>query len=336
MLGMIWQKEAIANALPEPEVSNEEPAPPAALPGEMSTCLATKTVVASLGHKWVRRSPKAVVASLPKKVYRELLIPPTLLPHTPGATDMAWADALCCIYTRVALWAEGSAREVGAAPNAARLRLYEGEHEEKVDYTEKSFAEVAMTAYNDICLMESGIVDCEAKLDCVERALAKQDLSALNPPTEEEKQAKQQQSEEMAISSSDEIDFRPSAQANEGDSVQGSFRSVQPAPAARPQLATTQSDTRTTAARGGADTPQMAPRAYMSNEHTVAIGAGAAFALLALLLLANFVWKKIRGKGGSQPQTLTVEKAARAESLEEGRIKVAPTRMRSASGVMSN
>ena len=192
MLGMIWQKEAIANALPEPEVSNEEPAPPAALPGEMSTCLATKTVVASLGHKWVRRSPKAVVASLPKKVYRELLIPPTLLPHTPGATDMAWADALCCIYTRVALWAEGSAREVGAAPNAARLRLYEGEHEEEVDYTEKSFAEVAMTAYNDLCLMESGIVDCEAKMDCVERALAKQDLSALNPPTEEEKQAKQQ------------------------------------------------------------------------------------------------------------------------------------------------
>ena len=83
----------------------------------------------------------------------------------PKATDLAWSGVLYCVYTRVSLWDEQSILAykrsgIKLPTKAARLISSSNEDYPKL-YAEKTFENLAMKAFNDICLLDTGARDCD-------------------------------------------------------------------------------------------------------------------------------------------------------------------------------
>lgn len=107
--------------------------------------------------------------------FRELQVPAPLLME-PKATDLAWSGVLCCVYTRVSLWDEQSILAykrsgIKLPTKAARLISSSNEDYPKL-YAEKTFENLAMKAFNDICLLDTGARDCDQATACVEGHLS--------------------------------------------------------------------------------------------------------------------------------------------------------------------
>lgn len=103
--------------------------------------------------------------------YRELRIPKDLA-MAPGAEAMAWAEALCCIFTRISVWEDVPSEAYdylyGFKSGSSRIIFYDGMYK-SYDYDDLEL--MMKNVYTDLCDMSMGNRDCEYSMICVDDAL---------------------------------------------------------------------------------------------------------------------------------------------------------------------